>query len=221
MVSFIKPTFAVLGLGRFGIAVARELMAEGSNVVGVDINEAIVDRNNGLLTQVIRADSTDLESLKAMGIEDFTGVVVGIGGSHVEQSILTCSLLKDLGVANLWAKSSGTAHDRILQQIGVPHIVYPEVAMGRRVAHLLRDQTLDYVELSDGTAVVRTTVPAKYAGPLDEERLWRSHKVKIIAWLDDGVWQPILPGSELHGGEDVQVYGATQAVESFARDQRR
>ena len=120
MVNFSKPTYAVLGLGRFGSAVARELMSDYAVVIGIDLNETIVNRNNGILSQVAQTDATDIASITELGVADCDGVVVGIGGPHVEASILTCSLLTDMGVKNLWAKSSGTAHGRILEQIGVP-----------------------------------------------------------------------------------------------------
>ena len=217
MVNFTKPTYAVLGLGRFGSAVAREMMADDAIVLGIDVNKTVVNRNNGLLTQVVVADSTDIESLSELGISDFDGVVVGIGGSHVEASILTCSLLLDMGVENLWAKSSGTAHGRILEQIGIPHIIYPEVAMGRRVAHLVRGTSLDYVELSDGTAIVHTVIPPDLEGPLDEEKVWRKFGFKVVAIKRGDRWEPVLGGEQLAAGEQVQIYGESKRLERFGR----
>lgn len=217
MVSFAKPTYAILGLGRFGSAVARELMSDDAVVVGVDSNETVVNRNNGTLTQVVQADSTDIDSMSELGIVDFDAVVVAIGGEHVESSILTCSLLKDLGVTNLWAKSSGTAHGRILDQIGVPHIVYPEVATGRRVAHLVRGAILDYVELSSGTAMAQTIIPDSVAGQLDESALWRRFGVKVVAIRDGEQWQPVLGATVLSAGDQVQIYGESKRVEKFGR----
>ena len=217
MVNFAKPTYAVLGLGRFGSAVARELMSDDAVVVGVDSNEAVVNRSNGTLTQVVQADSTDIDSMAELGIAEFDAVVVAIGGAHVESSILTCSLLKDMGVINLWAKSSGTAHGRILDQIGVPHIVHPEVAMGRRVAHLVRGAILDYVELSSGTAMAQTVIPESVAGQLDEDELWRRFGVKIVAIRDGEQWQPVLGAAVLSAGDQVQIYGESKRVEKFGR----
>lgn len=217
MVNFAKPTYAVLGLGRFGSAVARELMSDDAVVVGVDCNEAVVNRNNGMLTQVVQADSADIDSMSELGVAEFDAVVVAIGGEHVESSILTCSLLKDMGVKNLWAKSSGTAHGRILDQIGVPHIVHPEVAMGRRVAHLVRGAILDYVELSSGTAMAQTVIPESVAGQLDEDELWRRFGVKIVAIRDGEQWQPVLGAAMLSAGDQVQIYGESKQVEKFGR----
>lgn len=221
MVNFSKPTYAVLGLGRFGTAVARELVSDDAIVIGVDLNEMVVNRNNGILTQVVQSDTTDIASMTELGIADCDGVVVGIGGPHVEASILTCSVLNDMGVKNLWAKSSGTAHGRILEQIGVPHIVHPEVAMGRRVAHLVRGVNLDYVELSEGTAMVRTVLPLSAVGPLDEIDMWDRHGVKIVALLREGQWQPVLGAVELSEGDQVQIYGSAKKVEKFARSAPR
>lgn len=221
MVNFSKPTYAVLGLGRFGTAVARELVSDDAIVIGVDLNETVVNRNNGILTQVVQGDTTDIAAMTDLGIADCDGVVVGIGTPNVESSILTCSVLNDMGVKNLWAKSSGTAHGRILEQIGVPHIVHPEVAMGRRVAHLVRGVNLDYVELSGDTAMVRMVLPLSAVGPLDEFDMWNRHGVKIVALLREGQWQPVLGAVELSEGDQVQIYGSSKKVEKFARSAPR
>lgn len=217
LVKFATPTYAVLGLGRFGSAVGRELMFDDATVVGIDLEEAAVKRNNGLLSKVVQADCTDVATIDELGISEFDGVVVAIGGAHVEASILTCSLLVDVGVENLWAKSSGNAHGRILDQIGVPHAVHPEEAMGRRVAHLVRGANLDYVELSSGTAIVHTVVPTHVAGPLDEQALWQSHGVKVIAVRREDRWQPVLGHMVLVAGEQVQIYGDSRRVEKLSR----
>lgn len=196
-------------------------MSDDSVVVGIDINETVVNRNNSQLSRVIQADSTDIASMEELGIAEFDAVIVAIGGAHVEASILTCSLLIDMEMENLWAKSSGTAHGRILDQIGVPHIVYPEVAMGRRVAHMVRGSNLDYVELSSDTAIVHTMVPERVAGRLNEVELWDRYGVKVIAIKHDDKWNPVLGEVELVTGNQVQIYGDSKRVEKFSRLARK
>ena len=159
--------------------------------------------------------------MEELGIAEFDAVIVAIGGAHVEASILTCSLLIDMEMENLWAKSSGTAHGRILDQIGVPHIVYPEVAMGRRVAHMVRGSNLDYVELSSDTAIVHTMVPERVAGKLNEVELWDRYGVKVIAIKHDDKWNPVLGEVELVTGDQVQIYGDSKRVEKFSRLARK
>ena len=89
--------------------------------------------------------------------------------------------------------------------------------MGRRVAPLVRGVNLDYVELSSGTAMVRTILPKSAAGPLDEVDLWNRHGVKIVAVLRENQWQPVLGVVALSEGDQVQIYGGAKQVEKFAR----
>jgi trk system potassium uptake protein TrkA len=132
----------VIGLGRFGTALALELMAAGTEVLGIDDDEDIVQSLNGRLTQVVRADSTKEEALRQLGVHEFDRAVVAIG-TDIEASILTGSLLVNFRVPHVWAKAISEPHGRILDQIGIHHVVYPEHDMGRRVAHLVRGAMLD------------------------------------------------------------------------------
>lgn len=150
---------AVLGLGRFGSSLAHELVDHGEEVLGVDASAKIVQDHAGLLTHVVEADTTDEAAMIELGLGEFTHAVVSIG-TDIEASILTASVALHLGVPNVWGKAVSAPHARILEQIGVHHIVRPEHDMGQRVAHLVRGQMLDYIEFDDGYAFVRTTPPA-------------------------------------------------------------
>ena len=145
---------AVIGLGRFGRAIALELMATGTEVLGIDTKEEIVQSLNGELTQVVRADTTKKEVLQQLGVNEFDRVVVAIG-SDVQSSILTTSILLRMGIPHIWAKAVSDAHGQILNQLGVAHVIYPEKDMGRRVAHLVRGAALDYIEVDDDYAIVK------------------------------------------------------------------
>ena len=121
---------AVIGLGRFGTSLALELMASGTEVLGIDGNEEVVQALNGQLTRVVRADSTNREALLQLAVNEFDRVVVAIG-SDIQASILTTSVLLGFNVPQIWAKATSDPHGRILEQLGVPHVVYPEKDMGR------------------------------------------------------------------------------------------
>jgi trk system potassium uptake protein TrkA len=108
---------AVIGLGRFGRALALELMDSGTEVLGVDSSEQIVQSLNSQLTHVVMADSTSEEALRQLSVPEFDRVVVAIG-SDIQSSILTTSLLMRLGVKQLWAKAVSDAHGLILEQLG-------------------------------------------------------------------------------------------------------
>ena len=208
---------AVIGLGRFGASVALELMRIGADVFGVDADEEVVQRFNGQLTSVVQADTTDEVALEELSLAEFDRVVVAIG-SKLEASILTCSLLVDRGTPDVWAKATSTPHGRILTQLGVHHVVYPETEMGKRVAHRVRGALLDFIEVGTDFALVRTHIPESMAGGrIDEDLFWRKYKVKPVAVKSPSLgWMPIVRETMVNAGDLIQVVGRTDRVEAFA-----
>ncbi|MEJ1092700.1 TrkA family potassium uptake protein [Microbacterium istanbulense] len=209
---------AVLGLGRFGSALATELMAGGTEVLGVDIDESLVQAHNGELTQVVRADTTREEALRQLAIDEFDRVVVAIGGD-VSASILTCSVLLSMDIPVIWAKAVDERHGLILEQLGVHHVIYPEHDMGRRVAHLVRGAALDYIEIAPGYALVKTAVPAMLHGrPLGETGVRSTHGVTIAAYQHgDEDWRNADNTTVLQDGDTILVAGPTATAEAFAQ----
>ena len=152
----------VIGLGRFGTAVARSLAAIGHEVLGIDEDMDLVQKMSEELTHVVQANSTDAQALNRLGVGDMQHAVVGIG-SDVEASILTVVALVDAGCTDIWAKAVSPSHGRILQKVGARHIVYPEADMGERVAHQVSGKMMDFVEIGGGYAIVTTRAPAAAA----------------------------------------------------------
>lgn len=148
----------VIGLGRFGMSLALELMAQGGEVLAIDLDAKLVQALSGQLTHVVQADATDEEAMRQLSVHELNHAVIGVG-SNLESSILTASVLLSLGVRNIWAKAISHEHARILQQIGVHHVVRPEHDMGRRVAHLVRGSMMDYIEFEDGYAIAKSGAP--------------------------------------------------------------
>ncbi len=142
---------AVIGLGRFGRALSLELMEHGTQVLGIDNREEIVQSLNGRLTHVVTADGTQEAVLRQLSVHEFDHAVVAVSG-RLEASILITSLLLRFGVREVWAKATSDAHRDILKQLHVRHIVFPEQDMGRRVAHMVR-------EASRTTCWSTTTLP--------------------------------------------------------------
>ncbi|WP_394278271.1 potassium channel family protein [Microbacterium sp.] len=208
---------AVIGLGRFGGALAVELARSGTEVLGVDANEDIVQSLNGVLTHVVRADSTRQAALDQLGIADFDRVVVGIG-SDIQASILTTSLLKRMGVRSVWAKAISEQHGLILEQLGIEHVIFPEADMGRRVAHLVRGQMLDYVEFDRDLVVAKTTAPSEIVGrTLEESAVRRRHGVTIVKIkAADGEWHAAGASSVVGEGDTLIVIGPVARTERFA-----
>lgn len=216
-VSQAADAVAVLGLGRFGSSVALELMSTGCQVLAVDANAEIVQRMNTKVTHAVRADTTDEDTLRELGINEFDRVVIAIG-TDIEASILTASLVLGFGHADVWAKAISDPHGRILAQLGVQHVIYPEKDMGRRVAHLVRNSLLDFVEIGTDFAVVRAIPPADLQGrPLAELPVWDQHGVSVIAVKRrGGRWEPVTPETVLVSTDTIQVVGRVASVESFA-----
>lgn len=153
-----KAIVAVIGLGRFGKSLALELMSEDTEVLGIDRDPKLVDSVAGRLTHAVVADSTNAEALEQLSVQECDRAVVGIG-TNIEASILTTSVLVEMGVPMIWAKAISNSHARILRQIGANHVVRPEHDMGIRVAHLVRGRMLDFIEFDDDYAMVKTTAP--------------------------------------------------------------
>lgn len=123
--TYENDSVAVIGLGRFGSAVADSLTSMGHEVLGIDNNSANVQQWVDRLTHVVQADSTDVRALRQLGVDQFRHVVVSIG-TDLEASVLTVLALQELGVPDIWAKALSKRHGLILERTGAHHVVYPE-----------------------------------------------------------------------------------------------
>ena len=211
-------TIAVIGLGRFGTALALELVKTGREVLGVDADEKLVQNLSDKLTHVVQADSTDEATLRELGIQDFDSAVVAIG-TDLEASILTASLLLQIGVPEVWAKATSVSHGRILEQLGVHHVIFPEMDMGKRVAHMVSGESLDYVQIDEDFVMAKTEVPESFDGKTLAEMKFRSnHGVTVVATLKAGAnYLPSFPETVLNTGDVMIVAGRTGKVEEFCR----
>lgn len=207
----------VIGLGRFGGAVAESLVRLGHEVLAIDEDEALVQAAADQLTHVVQADSTSAETLRQLGVADFPHAVVGIG-SDIEASVLTTLALSELGVLDIWAKAVNPKHGRILERTGAHHVVYPEAAMGERVAQLVTGKMIDFIEFDDGFAIVKTRTPAELIGrTLEESGVRQKYGVTVV-----GIKRPradftyARPETKVERGDLLIVSGATPLVQRFA-----
>ena len=208
---------AVIGLGRFGGSLALELEAQGTEVLGIDSSEEIVQSYNGRLTHVVRADSTREEVLRQLSVHEFDRAVVGIG-SDLEASILTTSRLLTFKKPQIWAKAISEPHAEILGQLGVEHVIRPEHDMGRRVAHLVRGAILDYVEFEDDFVMVRTQPPSDARDrPLGVLGLRDKYGITIVAVKrPGGTWQHTTAQTVLYDDDQIIVQGPKNLAERFS-----
>ncbi|MFM1795444.1 MAG: hypothetical protein RLZZ340_121 [Actinomycetota bacterium] len=215
---FHSANVAVIGLGRFGSALALELVQGGHQVLGIDFDDKIVQSLAGQLTHVVAADTTDEETLKELGLADLDCAVVAIG-ADLEASILTTSLLLQLGVKQLWVKANSTAHGKILNQIGAHHVIFPEYEMGRRVAHMVTGESLDYVQIDEDFVMVKSVCPESFDGRnLAELKIRSTYGVTVVAVNHgDGVYIPAFPETVLKSGDHLVVAGRKQPLDEFVQ----
>lgn len=174
---------AILGLGRFGRALARTLVEMGHDVMGVDANEAVVEKMAPVLTNCVQADVMDEQTLLSLGVTNFDIVVVGIGNSDMQASIFTTLMLKEMGVEHVVCKVSSNKHARILLKLGADRVVYPERDMGMRFAHsIAQSDVLEFIELSEEYSMMEINAPKYLIGKsLKESDVRSKYNINIVA----------------------------------------
>lgn len=152
-------SFVVIGLGRFGTAVAEELYALGHEVLAIDREEGCAQRVSEIVTHTIIADAKDESVLQSIGVRNFDGVIICM--TDIEDSVMIALMLKDMGAKYIIAKSQSKQHSRMLELIGVNRVVFPEQDMGVRLAQTISSRrALDFIELSPEYAIVELPLPS-------------------------------------------------------------
>ncbi|MDO5701131.1 MAG: TrkA family potassium uptake protein [Bowdeniella nasicola] len=206
----------VIGLGRFGAAIAKELERCGVEVLAIDNDEASVQKVAPHLTHVVRGDGTSEEVLRQLSVPEFSTAVVAIG-SNLAASILTASVLLKIGGIEVWAKASSPEQGQILTQMGIEHVFYPESDMGRRAAHVVSQSFLDYIELGYGFALVATLAPKDLVGQtLGETALRRAEGITVVAVRDpNGSWETAHSETFVTEGDTVLVVGPADKLDRW------
>lgn len=207
----------VIGLGRFGGAVAETLERMGHEVLGVDVSPELVQDFAGSLTQVVEADCTDTACLARLGAADFSSAVVAIG-EDIEASVLTVLALADLGVPSIWAKATNDRHGRILEKTGAHHVVFPEARMGERVARLLNENLLDFIGFDDHFGIAKLMAPEPIVGlPLVTSECRKRFEVTVIGVKREGEdFIHADPDTLILPDDLLVVSGRIEAIEAFA-----
>ncbi|MEI1422702.1 potassium uptake protein KtrA [Bacillus cabrialesii] len=153
--------FAVIGLGRFGGSICKELHRMGHEVLAIDINEEKVNAYASYATHAVIANATEENELLSLGIRNFEYVVVAIG-ANIQASTLTTLLLKEYDIPNIWVKAQNYYHHKVLEKIGADRIIHPEKDMGVKIAQSLSDENvLNYIDLSDDYSIVELLATRK------------------------------------------------------------
>jgi trk system potassium uptake protein TrkA len=173
---------AVIGLGRFGFHVAETLTKLGHEVLAIDSDEEQVARVGEFATYAVQCDATDEKALRAVSAQNVDMAVVSIG-ENIEASLLVVMTLKELGVERVLAKAVTALHGKILENMGVSEVIYPERDAGIRLAHrLTAPNVLEYLQLSPGYSIEEVEVPEPLIGkPIGDSQIRAGFRVNIIA----------------------------------------
>ncbi len=177
-----KRTYAVFGLGRYGIAVAKELVENGREVIAVDSNQKLVNDAAAYLPVCKCADVTDAEVISRLGIGSIDTVIICMA-SNLEASVMAVTLCKEAGVDTVIAKCANEMHQKILLRVGADQVVFPENESGIRLAkNLLSSGFIDMLSLSKDVSVVEMDVKDEWRGKnLIELNLRKKYGVNIVA----------------------------------------
>lgn len=177
----MKRLFAVIGLGRFGYSVAESLVQKGCEVLAIDREEPKIQAISDIATFAVQCDATDERALKAVSTQNVDVAVVSIG-ENIEASILIVQTLHEMGIASIIAKAVTNVHGKILSNLGVTEVIYPERDAAIRLAHrLVSPEVLDYLELAPGYSVEEIVVPDRFSGmSIEETKIRELHNLNII-----------------------------------------
>ncbi len=212
-------SYVVIGLGRFGSKVARQLFEQGCEVLAVDNHSELVQQISQDVTHAVVADARDKDVLRALGVKDFDCAVVAIGGS-LGDSVLATMNVKELGVPRVVCKAHDETHRQVLIKLGADQVVIPEQEQAVRLAKSLSSyNVLDYIELSDEYGIIEVPTPKSWVGKsLKELNVRAKLGVNILAVKQDDRIN-VSPAADYPiGAADVLVVlGDTAALEKVQK----
>ena len=181
-----KKTYAVFGLGRYGSAVAKELCANGAEVLAVDIDQDIVNDTVTMIPYCKCADVTDPETIRQLGISNMDVVIITMA-TNLEASVMATMLCKEAGVKTVIAKCASEMNCRILEKVGADRVVFPESESGIRLAKsLISSGFVDILDISDDASMVSLEVRSEWINKnLLELNLRKKYGINIVAIIDN------------------------------------
>ncbi len=210
--------FIVLGLGRFGSAVATTLAELGYEVLGVDSDPERVNALKNKITEAVQADISDEKALVELGAKNFDAAIVGVG-SDLESSILATIMLKEMGIKYIIAKAQNALHRKVLEKIGINKVVFPERDMGIRIARsLITPNIKDYIELEPDYSVIEIeALPDFVDKTLSELDLRNKYGINVLAIKRDNSFN-ISPQAKdvIKKGDFLIIIGETKKITKLA-----
>ena len=216
----MKKQFAILGLGRFGSKVARELFYRGQEVIVIDKDENKIESIKDEVTHAFVGDITNEETLKEAGIPECDVVIVA-ESSNIESSIISSQICKTFGVKKVIAKAQNTIHGKILIKLQVDQIIYPEQDTAIKLVNkLTSDNILDYIELGHHINIVSVEAPEKFSGKtIKELALRRRFHVTILGIKrGDELIFNLTDDDMVQEADILIVFGETEALKKLNLD---
>ena len=182
-----NTTYAVFGLGRYGTAVAKELVENGREVIAIDTHQKIVDEAAAFLPVCKCADETDPEVISRLGIGSIDTVIICMA-NNLEASVMAVTLCKEAGVKTVIAKCANEMHQKILKRVGADKVVFPENESGIRLAkNLLSSGFIDMISLSKDVSMIEIDVKKEWLGKnLIELNLRKKYGINVVALKKGG-----------------------------------
>lgn len=214
-----KTDIAIIGLGSFGSNVLKNFVKEGVEVTAIDKDEKVLNQHASLTDNAFCTDSTQVDGLRHIGIQNFDCVIVSIG-QDLNASILTTLILKEFGIPNIIVKASDENHAKILKKIGADQIVYPDKEMGKRVAMQVMYSSLrELVELNEVQVMAQISVnsPEFIGKTLESLNITNKYNVIISAIRRED--EVIIPSAQevLKSDDLLIVVGETKSVEKLTK----
>ena len=216
----LKQSYAVFGLGRYGKAVAKELVANGAEVLAVDRDENTVNAASMEIPYCKCADVTDPEVIRQLGIANIDVVIISMA-SNLEACVMATMLCKEIGVKTVIAKCSSEMNCKILSKVGADRVVFPERDSGVRLAkNLLSSGFVDVIELSRDISMVELDVKPEWEGKsLIELNLRKKYSVNVVAIIrGDDISTMIDPEKPLNTSERLIVIANMAKLRSLNAD---
>ncbi len=210
-------SYAVLGLGRYGYAVAKELVDSGAEVLVVDLQEDVINDVVDEFPLCKCADITDEDAIMQLGISNIDVVIIAVA-SNLETSVMATTLCKDAGVKNVIVKCANERQCKILSKIGADKVVLPEFEAGVRLAkNLLSSGFVDILELTNNISLVEFDIKEEWIGKtLVDLNLRKKYSINVIAiQQDNNVTTEIDPNKPLESDMKLIVVANRNKLEKM------
>ncbi len=212
-------SYVVIGLGRFGSSLARQLCKLGAEVLALDVKGDLVQQVASEVTHAVVGDAQDKEVLRALGVRNMDCAVIAIG-DNLAASVLITMNLKELGVPFIVCKAHDETHQKVLEKLGVDRVVIPEQEYAQRLARTLNSHNvLDYIELSEDFGILDVPAPAAWIGKtLRELNIRAKLGVNIIA-VENGGKTNVSPSADytVQSGDTMVVLGDNVSLEKVQK----